>query len=132
MWKFIIIIGIIIVLKFIYDTSNQSQKIKEEGGIKKKYSILVNHFLSGDERCQVFQDTNTMVSVGVTGPAGSQIYYIFPSFGKVSIRMEIKNNPLWGNIKMGWEFPESMDQELMIKRINLDIEKRFMKFSNSF
>lgn len=132
MWGFIITIFILIVIKFIYDTSKQSSKIKSEGGVRKKYALLVDHFLSGHERCRIIQNDNTFVSVGVTGPAGSQIYYIYPSYGNVTIRMEIKNNPLLGNMKMEWRFPENMDQEHMIEKINHDIEQHFMSLTNKY
>lgn len=132
MWGFIITIVILILLKFIYDTSKQSSKIKREGGVRMKYAVLVDHFLSGHERCRIFQNDNTLVSVGVSGPAGSQIYYIYPSYGNVAIRMEIKNNPLLGNMKMEWSFPEDMNQEHMIEKINKDIEDKFSSFANIY
>lgn len=124
MWFFIIIIIALIVLKFVYDTATQSSEIKAEGGIRKKYSFLVDYFLSCDKRSRIFQENNTFVSVGVSGLAGSQIYYIYPSYGKVSIRLEVKNNPLIGNLKMEWTFPEDMNQEHMIEKINYSIEQR--------
>lgn len=125
MWTFIIVIGVLIIGKFLFDTARQSSKIKEQGGIRQKYSILINKFLQGHERCRILQSSNTLVSVGVQGPAGSQIYYIYPTYGNVTIRMEMKNNPLWGNMKMEWTFPENMDQNLMIEKINNDIENKF-------
>ncbi|MDE6033106.1 MAG: hypothetical protein K2G15_03985 [Muribaculaceae bacterium] len=131
MWRFFIILLAFIVIKFIYDTAKQSAKIKKEGGVRKKYAILINHFLSGHKQSQIFQDDNTLVSVGVMGIAGSQIYFISPAYGNVSIRMEIKNNPLFGNTKMEWLFPEDMDQNLMIERIEQDIKLRFMNLYNN-
>lgn len=125
MWTFIIVIVAFIIIKFIYDSVKQSSKVKAEGGIRKKYSFLIDHLLSGHERCRILQDTNTFVSVGIIGPAGSQIYYIYPSYGNVSIRMEIKNNPIFGNMKMEWTFPENMAQEDMIQNINQGIENKF-------
>ena len=65
------------------------------------------------------------------GIAGSQIYFISPAYGNVSIRMEIKNNPLFGNAKMEWSFPENMDQYRMIERIEQDIKLRFMNLYNN-
>lgn len=125
MWTFIIIILVCIVIKFIYDTSKQSEQVQKEGGIRTKYAVLVDYFLSGDKRCRILQNDNTFVSVGVTGPAGSQIYYIYPSYGSVSIKMEMKNNPLFGHLKMEWTFPEEMDQYKMIDKINQDLEVKF-------
>ena len=72
------------------------------------------------------------MSVGVSGPAGSQIYSIYPSYGNVTILMEMKNNPLFGNMKLEWTFPENMNQEHMILNINKDIEAKFSNFYNQF
>ena len=125
MWTFIIVIVVFIIGRFLYDTAKQSSEIKEHGGIRQKYSILINNFLHGHERCRILQSSNTFVAVGVYGAAGSQVYYIYPTYGNVTIRMEIKNNPLWGNMKMEWTFPENLDQNIMIEKINTDIETKF-------
>lgn len=125
MWTFIIVVLAFIIIKFIYDSMKQSSKVRSEGGIRKKYSVLIDHLLSCHENCRILQDNNTFVSVGIIGPAGSQIYHIYPSYGNVSIRMEIKNNPIFGNMKMEWTFPENMDQEDMIQNINKGIENKF-------
>ena len=86
---------------------------------------MIDYLLAGDSRSRIFQETNTFVLLGVSGPAGSQIYYITPAYGNVAIRMEIKNNPLLGNQKMEWSFPENMNQEHMIMKMNSDIEAKF-------
>lgn len=132
MVKFLIVLVVLIVLKFTYDTFKQSSKIKTEGGIRLKYSTLVNHFLASDQRCRIIQETNTLVSVGVSGAAGSQIYYITPAYGNVSIRMEIRNNPLLGNKTKEWSFPENMNQKEMIQIIESDIQKEMESFINQF
>ncbi len=125
MWTFIIIVVVLIIGKFLFDTAKQSSSIKDQGGIRQKYSILINNFLQGHERSRILQSSNTFVAVGVQGAPGSQIFYVFPTYGKVTIRMEMKNNPLWGNMKMEWVFPENMDQNLMIEKINIDIATKF-------
>ena len=93
---------------------------------------MVDHFLSSDTRARIFKETNTFISVGISGAAGSQIYYIMPIYGNVSIRMEIKNNPLLGNQKLEWKFPESMNQEDMIEKMNEDIANQMESLMNRF
>lgn len=132
MWGFIITIVVLIVIKFIYDTVKQSSKIAADGGIRKKYSTLVEHFLSSHPNCRIIQEANTFVSVGVSGAGGSQVFSIYPSYGNVTIIMQIKNNPIMGNLKKEWTFPENMDQEDMIININKDIEKFMFDFSKRF
>ena len=132
MWGFIITIVILILLKFIYDTSKQSSKIKRGGGVGLLCGVLVVVLVWGVERWRFFVIGFSFVSVGVSGPAGSQIYYIYPSYGNVAIRMEIKDNPLLGNMKMEWSFPEDMNQEHMIEKINQDIEDKFSSLANIY
>lgn len=36
----------------------------------------------------------------------------------------VGNNPIFGNMKMEWTFPENMDQEDMIQNINKGIENK--------
>lgn len=43
--------------------------------------------------------------------------------------MEIKNNPLFGNMKHEWTFSENMNQEDMIRNINNDLENLFRNTS---
>lgn len=132
MLTFILIIVGIIAVKFIYDSIQQSNKMQEEGGIRKKYATLIEYFLSGHPNSRIFQQTNTFCAVGVSGVAGSQIYYIQQTFGTVTIQMKIKNNPLCGNLDMEWSFPEDMVQEQMIKKINEDIENKMVSLLDRF
>lgn len=124
MVTFIILVVILIVGKFIFDSTQQSSKIKSEGGVRKKYKVLIDSILSLDPRNKIFQETNTFVSVGISGAAGSQIFYIQATFGTVTIQMKVSNNPLFGNLNMEWEFPESMNQEHMLIKMNDDINKK--------
>lgn len=128
MWTFIIIILAIILIKFFYDTANQSSKIREQGGMSKKYSILISDLLKSHDGCRIIQEDNAFIALGVTGSAGSQVFYIYPSYGKVSIRMEIKNNPIIGNKRIEWSFPENMSQEDMLKNIDQGIKEKYISW----
>ena len=130
MWILILVIVAFFIARFVYDSVKQSSEIRSDGGIRTKYKTLIEHLLNGHERCRILQDTNTFVSVGIIGPAGSQIYHIYPSFGKVTIQMEIKNNPLFGKMKMDWTFPENMNQEEMVYNINKGIENKVSSMYN--
>lgn len=123
MVTFIIAIVVFIVIKFIFDSVKQSNEVASQGGVRKKYSVLIDHILTGHENARVFQETNTFVSVGVSGIAGSTIFYIQQAYGNVNIQYKVKNNPIIGEMKKEWTFPENMDQNLMIRRINEDLEK---------
>lgn len=130
MWTFIIIIAAIILIAFIFDTNKQSSEISRQGGIRNKYSVLIDTLLHAHDHSRIFQENNTFVAVGVMNSVSLQIYYIYPSYGYVSIRMELKNNPLFGNMKMEWKFPENMNQTDMIKKMEGDFEDKVLNFIN--
>ena len=124
MSTFLIIIAVIVVviiIKFARDSAKQSYDIKSQGGVRKKYATLIELIMSGDSRSKIFQETNTFISVGVSGAAGSTIFYIQQTFGNVTIQYEVKNNPIVGFLKKEWTFPEDMDQNLMWEKMNNDI-----------
>ena len=132
MVMFIIIVAVLIIGKFLFDTQRQSSKIKSEGGVRNKYKVLIDYILSLDSRCKIFQETNTFVSVGISGIAGSQVFYIQPTFGTVTIQMKVRNNPLFGNLNMEWTFPESMNQEHMFIKMNDDINKKIQSLTERY
>lgn len=121
MIRFLIALVIIFILKFLFDTFMQSNDIKKQGGVRKKYSVLIDYILSGHKDARVVKESNTYIAVGVSGIAGSTIFHIQQTYGNVTIQFEVKNNPIFGHIKKEWTFPENMDQELMIQRMNEDI-----------
>lgn len=121
MGTFIIAVIVVIILKFAIDSFSQSREVKSVGGARQKYAVIVDHLLASDPSAKIYQQSNTFVSVGVSGMAGSQVYYIQPTFGNVTIQMQIKNNPLFGDVKMEWTFPDAMDQNRMIEKIESDI-----------
>lgn len=113
-----------LIVRFAIDSAKQSRNMKSRGGVREKYSILINHILAQDPRIKIFQETSTFVSVGISGIAGSQVYYIQQTFSTVTIQMKIKDNPLLGSFSIEWNFPENMNQQEMINKINSDVETK--------
>lgn len=122
--KIILIVVGFIFLRFIIDAIGQSSDMKKQGGARQKYAKIVDYILSSHPDSKIFQQTNTLVVVGVQGVAGSQVFYIQKTFSVVNIQMKVRNNPLWGNIEMEWNFPEDKDQDQIISQINSDIKKK--------
>lgn len=125
MW-FLKIIGFIvafIIVRFIIDMIKQSIEMKTQGGVRQKYSKIVDFVLSSHPDSKIFHKDNTSVVVGVQGIAGSQVFYITKSFGVVIIQMKVRNNPLCGNMEREWKFPENMDQEKIIEQITVDTKR---------
>ena len=127
MWIVIVIIVVVIIGKFLLDSSKQAEHVRQEGGMMNKYSILVEQLLN-HPNARIYQQTNTFISIGISSPAGSTVYYLQQTFGNITIQMKIKNNPIVGNINMEWTFPEHMDQERMIAKIEEDIQRKMFNY----
>ena len=64
MWWIIIAIIAFVAFKFILDSKAQSNAVAKQGGMRKKYSILVDYFLTGNENCRIIQEiVHSFVSV---------------------------------------------------------------------
>lgn len=125
MW-FLKIIGSIvafIIVRFIIDMIKLSIEMKTQGGVRQKYSKIVDFVLNSHPDSKIFHQDNTSVVVGVQGIAGSQVFYITKSFEVVIIQMKVRNNPLCGNMEREWKFPENMDQEKIIEQITVDTKR---------
>ena len=122
MWTFIFSIIIIIIGKFIFDSFIQSKKMKEQGGMRKKYAQLIQLILDADPRVKIIQETNTFINIGISGAAGAQSFLLQQTFGTLTVQIIIKNNPLLGNMKIERTFPENMDQKIIMEQL-LDAQK---------
>lgn len=128
MLTFLIVLIVFIVGKFFFDSLKQSKEMKLQGGIRNKYTKLIQIILDSDERIRIIQETNTFVNIGISGPAGAQSFLLYQTFGKLTVQIVIKNNPLLGNMKIERSFPEDMDQEEIMKDLiiaqNEEIQKK--------
>ena len=121
MWWFIIAIVAFIAFKFILDSNAQSNAVAKQGGMRKKYSVLVDHFLAGNEHCRIVQENSTFIRVGAANPAASTDFDIAQTYGTVTIQGISKSIPL-GNHKLEWQFNEFEDKHQMIRKIEHDVE----------
>ena len=117
MWTFIIILVVLFLGKFVVDNLKQSNEIKKQGGIKKKYAKLVHMLLEADPRIRIIQESNNFINIGISGPAGAQSYFLQETFGSLTVQVILKNNQLLCNLTIERSFPEDMDQEEMLKEL---------------
>lgn len=121
MWWIIIVIIAFVAFKFILDSKAQSNAVAKQGGMRKKYSILVDYFLTGDKKCRIVKENSTFIRVGAANPAASTYFDIVQTYGTVTIQWISKSIPL-GNHKLEWQFNEFADQHEMIRKIEHDVE----------
>jgi len=87
--------------------------------------------LSGRDDCRIVQETATFIRVGSSSLGGSTYFDISQTFGSVTIQW-ISKSILLGNDQLEWEFGEYEDQEIMVQKINHDIEIHVKSKLSSF
>ena len=118
----ILAIVIFIIAKFLIDKNKQASKVTMQGGMKNKYREIIGHILSIDSRSRIVQETSDSVRIALSSAGGTTIFDLTQTFGNLTIQWKI-NSPVFGKHKMEWDFPEFLDQDKMIERIENDLEK---------
>ncbi len=121
MW-WIIIIGIVVItlIKFANDTNKQGKAVIRQGGMRVKYRILVNYILNQDPNAKIIQETNTLISIGLSGMSGSTVFFITQAYGSVHIQWKV-NSHVFGKHQLEWYFDEFLEQTKMMEKITNDL-----------
>ena len=130
----VIILAILawIAFRFFSDLNAEGKKVKEAGGMRKKYAILVDYVLSGHSDCRIISESSTDIIVGATGMSGSTTFQIIQSFNEtVIIKYEVKSI-VWGNHSLDWTFNESIGQQAMIETMKRDIETQMKEIIQKY
>lgn len=122
MWTFLIIIGMLFLINFIYNTNQQKQKVYKEGGMLHKYRVLVDELLSGDQRTKIHQVTGDSVVIRLSTIGGLTLFFLTQTYGKLTVQWKVES-PMLGKHKLEWEFDEYLDQEKMVQKIMNDVNK---------
>lgn len=127
----IIIIAVIVFFAFkIGSTSGKViGSVNRQGGMRVKYSKLLENILAGHKDSQIFAETRTYIRAGVSNYGGTTLFHIQQSTNnKVIIQYEVKNNPAIPPFQLEWIFPDDMNQdEMMVVMVN-DLQKKMMSF----
>lgn len=128
MWVVIlIIIGAILVYKFGKSSGETIGNVQSDGGMRLKYSILIQNILDGHKDCKIITETRTYIRVGVMNYGGSTIFHIqqCPN-NMVMIDYDVSNNPVVPNFSLRFTFPDSKDQNEMMEEIGLGVQRKMM------
>lgn len=122
MLTFISVVAVFLVVKFIYDKSQQSIEIGKQGGMTNKYKVLISHLLGGHPNARIIRQTGDSIIVGSVSTGGQTVFDMVQTFGSLTVEWRMES-PLFGKHKLKWTFPEYGDQDKMMERINNDLEK---------
>lgn len=128
MWIVILIIICgFIIYKFFGKTRETVGTIQADGGMRLKYSTLLNNILDGHKNCKILMETRTYIRVGVSNYGGTTMFHIqqCPNHS-VMIDYEVSDNPVLGKISLRFTFPDDMDQDDMITQISLGIQRKML------
>ena len=123
----IIIIGIVVIYHFGKRTGETVGRVSSDGGMRLKYSNLLNNILQGHRDCKILVETRTYIRAGVSNYGGSTIFHIqqCPN-NTVMIDYDVSNNPVVPNFSLRFTFPDTMDQDEMMEQIGLGIQRKMM------
>jgi hypothetical protein len=120
MWTFIGIVVLIVIIKFVYDSSQQKEAVQKQGGMTNKYATLIAHIMAGDPRTKITRITSDSVDIVLSNVGGATAFFLTQTFGKLTVQWKVQS-PIYGNHKLEWDFPEFLDQDKMIERITNDV-----------
>lgn len=123
-WVIFVCIVIIVIYKLTY-SNKIVKRVNEYGGMQNKYSTLLSHILSGHKDSKIYVETRTYIRAGVSNYGGNTMFHIQQSTNNsVIIHYDVSGNPVVDPIHLKWVFPDTMNQDVMFARMNLDIAKR--------
>lgn len=122
MWTIVILAVVAYIIKFSYDRGQQIEKINQEGGMLKKYEVIINRILEIDPKIKFFKVSSDSLSLGVAGGGGLFMFVLTQTFGKLTINWVMKS-PFFGDHNLNWSFPEYDNQKNMIERVFNDLHK---------
>ena len=126
----ILILAIVMIIAAFYfgsATGEVVENVSSNGGMRVRYSKLLENILGGHKDCQIFGETRTYIRVGVSNYGGTTLYHIQQTTGhQVIINYEVKNNPVVPSFQLQWVFSDSMDQDAMMTVMSVDIQKKMM------
>lgn len=105
---------------FIIDLIRQKRQVQHEGGMRVKYAKLVEWIIQEYPASRIIQEKSTFLNIGTFGMAGTTVFWLTQTWGKVTIQYQ-STNTFMGTTKLEWEFPEYMPQEQMISKMDSDI-----------
>lgn len=128
MW---IIIGIIIVIAFIYlnKKGNEINRTISEGGMIKKYSVIINSIMNEDSRSQITHVSGDQVHIDLSTAGGNTLFILIHNNNHLTVKWKVLS-PIYGSHNKKWTFPSDLDQEIIIDKITSDLDIYLKNISN--
>jgi len=129
MWFVIISMILVVVILFFNSKKRMEDGIAAEGGMRKKYALLIEYIMSGDSRTKILDEGRSHLIVGLSVLGSVTTFELVNTFKTITVVCRVES-VIFGNQKLDWEFPTDMNQEQMYFRINKDMESFIKKKFN--
>jgi len=106
-----IIIGVIafIIFKFLRDRKKMLQNELGSGGMKEKYSLLIQ-WLTNDPNAKIIKTTSDHIQISSQMPTTRTDFLLTQNFGKLEVDWQAQLGAM-GNHNLHWEFSSEMNQD---------------------
>lgn len=117
MWIiFIITVILFIIIAFLRDKNKQAMKIKNEGGMKNKYDVLINVLLGANPLAKISHESSDSINILIQNKNYTLIYIVVQTFGTLTIQWKYDGN-LFGKHQDKIIFKEYEDQVEIAEQI---------------
>lgn len=121
-WLLIVVILGYIIYSFLKDRDVALKaQVDSYGGIKNKYSDLVN-WLTSDPNSRIIKITRDSIEITAVFPTTKTTFFIQENFNTVEIYWEAYLGAFFGNHKLNWKFDHNENQLVIIEKISKDIQ----------
>lgn len=126
MTTILLILAIVFFALFLFFRLSTSDVQKPaDCDMRKKYSTLVEHMLSGHREARIMKETGTEIVVGVDNYGGYTALHIQQETGNmVRLVYVVKNNPTIRSFLVEKRFRDNMDQNLMLGEISVEVQHK--------
>lgn len=118
---FIFLIILFIIIKFLADKNKEVTKVKRQGGMKEKYSLLINYFLDYPN-ARILECSSSQATIIVRDTFAITIFRIAHGFNDFTVFWEHQSTT-FGEHKLYWKFPEYMNQTNVINVIENELNE---------
>ena len=113
-------------------TGNAISSASNAGGMRMKYSKLIEHILGGHKDSEIMIETRTYIRAGVSNYGGNTIFHIQQcSINVVKIDYEVSNNPAIPSFTLHFTFDDRMDQDSMFFEMVKGLQKKMASLGMS-
>lgn len=126
-WFLVVVVIVVLAFKLGATSGKVVDSVNSHGGMRVKYSKLLENILAGHKDSQIYAETRTYIKAGVSNYGGTTLFHIQQSTNnKVIIQYEVKNNPAVPSFQLEWTFPDDMNQDEMMLVMMNDLQKKMM------